>query len=145
MKCMVLTQTHSMLMSHPARGVWIEIFVCKHSIRNNMSHPARGGWIEICHSRPAGRAEKCHTPQGVCGLKFTFCFIWRKIKRHTPQGVCGLKCGKLPLCHKCPQSHPARGVWIEMATGGSEPQIIQRHTPQGVCGLKSLFPSSNLE
>ena len=40
-------QKISTLMSHPARGAWIEIF-CPEAQRHEFwSHPARGAWIEM--------------------------------------------------------------------------------------------------
>ena len=35
------------LLSHPARGAWIEIKVLCPYCGSEMSHPARGAWIEI--------------------------------------------------------------------------------------------------
>ena len=38
---------HHGLLSHPARGAWIEIRCPVRSARTGGSHPARGAWIEI--------------------------------------------------------------------------------------------------
>ena len=37
----------TVIMSHPARGAWIEIVAQNCVVRNLRSHPARGAWIEI--------------------------------------------------------------------------------------------------
>ena len=38
-------ETH--ILSHPARGAWIEIAFVLKKLVFNKSHPARGAWIEI--------------------------------------------------------------------------------------------------
>ena len=56
--------------SHPARGAWIEILaISPSSYWRRPSHPARGAWIEIISaSRSPGRVSS-RTPHGVRGLK----------------------------------------------------------------------------
>ena len=51
------------LLSHPARGAWIEMPSPRPSPPPCRSHPARGAWIEI---RPAGRGQ---TPTAVAPRK----------------------------------------------------------------------------
>ena len=56
----------------------------------------------------------CRTPHGVRGLKLNFC-ISRNYR---------------------PQSHPARGAWIEIISGGGRTVKGNGRTPHGVRGLK---------
>ncbi|CAH0537216.1 hypothetical protein [Oscillospiraceae bacterium] len=37
----------AILLSHPARGAWIEIHVFRCKFTAWQSHPARGAWIEM--------------------------------------------------------------------------------------------------
>ena len=37
----------SIVLSHPARGAWIEIYAHQHGLEDTKSHPARGAWIEM--------------------------------------------------------------------------------------------------
>ena len=101
-------------LSHPSRGVWIEIavFTAK-SYFLPRSHPSRGVWIEINLLKKRRHARRSHTPHGVCGLKSS----------------------SKSLGRRCNKSHPSRGVWIEIQ---EKPQKLGRsgHTTHGVCGLK---------
>ena len=62
--------TRSRSMSHPARGAWIEMLYCPSSRpHSRLSHPARGAWIEMAWTPPTPLPSECRTPQGVRGLK----------------------------------------------------------------------------
>ena len=53
-------------MSHPARGVWIEIQFDRPIGERNKSHPARGVWIEICQFFNTMRiSDMSHPARGV--------------------------------------------------------------------------------
>ena len=56
--------------SLPAREVWIEIsFVRSQLFKGSPSLPAREVWIEIIYVSFYDAEDKCHFPQGKCGLK----------------------------------------------------------------------------
>ncbi len=80
-----------------------------------MSHPARGAWVEMRWTNCWRQSETCRTPQGVRGLKF---FVdeagleWDNSR--TPQGVRGLKSEGPADDGAGRRSHPARGAWIEI-------------------------------
>ena len=61
----------ALLLSHPARGAWIEIGN-KDDLIDLLfiwSHPARGAWIEMYSYSENSFAAFGRTPQGVRGLK----------------------------------------------------------------------------
>ena len=68
-----LLQTHKnntdfcvYLLSHPARGAWIEIVIVLGNRGSSTSHPARGAWIEISLDRAlVGDFEKSHPARGA--------------------------------------------------------------------------------
>ena len=126
-----------MRLSHPAKGVWIEMYLsavtamynfvtpCKGCVDWNYcfprlrifrraSHPAKGVWIEIIsikywrHCFPVTPCKGC-VDWNSCRYSRLFCLI-----SHTLQRVCGLKLAD-QLCKLSDQeSHPAKGVWIEI-------------------------------
>ncbi len=54
------------LVSHPARGAWIEIFRLYGEVRErSASHPARGAWIEIS-TKVTVAASKYVAPRKGC-------------------------------------------------------------------------------
>ena len=74
------------LLSHPARGGWIEIFTISHTATNEAaSHPARGGWIEITPAPGLLVQAAGPTPQGVGGLKSAASTVSWGIKRVPPR------------------------------------------------------------
>ena len=78
-------------MSHPARGVWIEIINGYTPYTGSYtSHPARGVWIEIGVSVKVGELERSHPARGVWIEMLKPEGDYEVISR-TPQGVCGLK------------------------------------------------------
>ena len=81
-----------MVVSHPARGAWIEISARRGIKKTLLSHPARGAWIEI----------------------FMRMFDQNKRSGRTPQGVRGLKYAEKQNKYLKISSHPARGAWIEI-------------------------------
>ena len=58
------------VLSHPARGAWIEIASGDLYLFDYMSHPARGAWIEMFDILYGLHAVISRTPQGVRGLKY---------------------------------------------------------------------------
>ena len=57
-----------------------------------LSHPARGAWIEIMQAALERYMVESRTPQGVRGLKCNLLCLRRRVcRRRTPQGVRGLK------------------------------------------------------
>ena len=80
------------VLSHPARGAWIEMYWTLSSVQEMPSHPARGAWIEIWDDNSSCEHHHSRTPQGVRGLKLADDVL-------------------VVFVHK---SHPARGAWIEM-------------------------------
>ncbi len=36
-----------LLMSRPARGAWVEIYIIRYEMELKLSRPARGAWVEI--------------------------------------------------------------------------------------------------
>ena len=104
------------LLSHPARGAWIEIPTLRTEQLNVGSHPARGAWIEIERGNQLQSGDQSHPARGA----------WIEI-------TSGMQTVKDIT------SHPARGAWIEMS-GSLQIHIAPRcRTPQGVRGLK--FPA----
>ena len=84
------------MLSHPARGAWIEIFsIPDEEQARRMSHPARGAWIEMAILLRGAQGDERRTPQGVRGLKFHWMQGVQRGERRTPQGVRGLKCAAL--------------------------------------------------
>ena len=76
------------LLSHPARGAWIEISAERAGETICQSHPARGAWIEIgCTAQSIG-ASSSRTPQGVRGLKFLLKISSRRWNRVAPRKGC---------------------------------------------------------
>ena len=55
----------SPLMSHPARGAWIEMKYVRPAFDRLASHPARGAWIEILQS-PKGKPVFPVAPRKGC-------------------------------------------------------------------------------
>ena len=53
------------LLSHPARGAWIEILAVLISVARAASHPARGAWIEILAGRTKTNMEQSHPARGA--------------------------------------------------------------------------------
>ena len=53
------------VVSHPARGAWIEISVMHPSSSIRESHPARGAWIEIINSGISCRCIGSHPARGA--------------------------------------------------------------------------------
>ena len=104
-----------LLLSHPARGGWIEITTLLSGLRVQVkSHPARGGWIEmICFLGWTARTNR-PTPHGVGGLKCNKAGVTAADISPTPHGVGGLKYGLAVNAAKEDKSHPARGGWIEI-------------------------------
>ena len=123
--------------SHPARGAWIEIDgVCNKEAEQRESHPARGAWIEIVAAPKMPSAAPRRTPQGVRGLKCTAALFHTSQFRRTPQGVRGLKSNMFTEENQTEMSHPARGAWIEMLRDAPGQVCGYCRTPQGVRGLK---------
>ena len=54
----------------------------------------------------------------------------------TPYGVCGLKFYDVDGPSRVSESHPVRGVWIEIRRNRPSGPVFRRLTPYGVCGLK---------
>ena len=59
-----------MLLSLPARGVWVEITRSCGCLGNEVSLPARGVWVEINDTSNGSCTNNGHSPRGECGLKF---------------------------------------------------------------------------
>ena len=82
-----------------------------------LSLPARGVWVEITPYTGTSWTASSHSPRGECGLKS--CVPIKSIlhtHRHSPRGECGLKYRSGEKADwKLRQSLPARGVWVEMA------------------------------
>ena len=73
---------YALLLSHPTRGAWIEIFSSKHRSRIHKSHPTRGAWIEMTVSTSSAMRCISRTLPGVRGLKFL------SVGRHPLFGWC---------------------------------------------------------
>ena len=56
-----------------------------------LSHPARGAWIEIWIKEQVEAIPESRTPQGVRGLKYFLASLLGQLDSRTPQGVRGLK------------------------------------------------------
>ncbi len=66
------------MLSHPARGAWIEISEIRSVQGNRQSHPARGAWIEICTAISALVLTWSHPARGA----------WIEIYRYEKDGKC---------------------------------------------------------
>ena len=104
--------------------------------RGRRSRPARGGWIEIQFSDWA-TSDKRPAPQGAGGLKFAIIASLSSMSRPAPQGAGGLKSVLMKRFVIPGASRPARGGWIEIATGSSTRSTRRGPAPQGAGGLKS--------
>ena len=63
-------------------------------VESHESHPARGVWIEIFYHSGSLQTRISRTPQGVRGLKSLLAGLQTtQVHRRTPQGVRGLKFG----------------------------------------------------
>ena len=103
-------------MSHPAKGVWIEMPLASVGTPANSVTPCKG-CVDWNRRDIMTKYEKyCHTLQRVCGLKYNTVFhLLTSRTRHTLQRVCGLKFkSSNEFSRKC-VSHPAKGVWIEIS------------------------------
>ena len=122
------------MLSHLARGVWVEI-ICMKTFQKLGGHISQ----EVCELKyhcNCVSATRRHTPQEVCELKFLYRPPNALSFRHTSQGVYGLKYYNYSpqqlhwdvTPHKrCVSwnptrikitgfdlSHLARGVWVEI-------------------------------
>ncbi len=80
------------LMSHPARGAWVEIEMRDDgSVKVYMSHPARGAWVEIRRHLPFAGAPLSHPARGAWVEITRLSCPSLSAKSRTPQGVRGLK------------------------------------------------------
>ena len=94
------------------RGLKFEMFLCEKKLL--LSHPARGAWIEIGYTYTGSGTPPGRTPQGVRGLKYWVGAGDARTLGRTPQGVRGLKYFRKERCWQISLSHPARGAWIEI-------------------------------
>ena len=53
-----------------------------------MSHPARGAWIEIRNGRQQRISLRCRTPQGVRGLKYKKMLRQKTVEVVAPRKGC---------------------------------------------------------
>ena len=126
-----------MLLSLPARGVWVEI----------MCH-CRLNWICIRHS-----------PRGECGLKSGLYIKEKAIGKSLPARGVWVEIDYYQSAGCALESLPARGVWVEIegsikcntswqvtpregSVGWNLSKKVftnwgKRHSPRGECGLKS--------
>ena len=75
-----------------------------------LSHPARGVWIETIVQSVGPIYPSCRTPQGVCGLKLLLNDpLHTAYFGRTPQGVCGLKHVRLVCIVPTPVVAPRKG------------------------------------
>ncbi len=79
------------MLSHPARGAWIETILELCDWIGRKSHPARGAWIETSLGKKEKKAPGRRTPLGVRGLKQAAFLSVRSALSRTPLGVRGLK------------------------------------------------------
>jgi len=118
------------LLSHPARGAWIETAVRYHPGVKLGSHPARGAWIETGFAPVNPAAAAGRTPRGVRGLKREYNpQPTTELACRTPRGVRGLKLQ--PSASSCAEavSHPARGAWIETSVGRHRRRLLDESHP----------------
>ena len=141
------------LLSHPARGAWIEITIFQsisvnvvssrtpqgvRGLKSNTeprptrqspkSHPARGAWIEIFQRSRHCAPFESHPARGA----------WIEIaKRRTRR-------------HTCRRSHPARGAWIEISHLITSFLRLLSHPARGAwieillsCAVRDAFPLSH--
>ena len=104
-----------------------------------MSHPARGAWIEIDISVTINAGSiSCRTPQGVRGLKSIPSKTRRLRRGRTPQGVRGLKlmASIYPSGYICRTPQGVRG--LKCISCRIQTPKTSRRTPQGVRGLKFI-------
>ncbi len=102
------------LLSHPARGAWIEIGRAMHRADREESHPARGAWIEIPPPEPTCSECLRRTPRGVRGLKLLDALCSQRIQKSHPARGAWIEILHILNHAFLHQSHPARGAWIEM-------------------------------
>ena len=93
-----------------------------------MSHPAKGVWIEIQNQTAMDEWIECHTLQRVCGLKsISMIDNPPSFTSHPAKGV-WIEISDCFCASVCTLSHPAKGVWIEIKTFVALPER-QKVTP----------------
>ena len=112
------------LLSHPARGAWIEIPTLRTEQLNVGSHPARGAWIEIERGNQLQSGDQSHPARGAWIEMSGSLQIHIAPRCRTPQGVRGLKFPALRRQRLRRQSHPARGAWIEIQPKVATSEVI---------------------
>ena len=101
------------LLSHPARGAWIEvlcIILLQVEPARRTPHGVRG--LKSADSSVCLLQHLSH-PAGERGLKSKVATCIRTGRRRTPAGVRGLKFVCWPRCMTFSMSHSCGGVWIE--------------------------------
>ena len=124
------------LLSRPARALWIEIVQDSRWIARKMRRGPRGPCglkykASYQKIRPRGRG-----PRGPCGLKCKMRYINHAISCRGPRGPCGLKFVRLEVILWMVMSRPARALWIEMVKALKALARLISRGPRGPCGLK---------
>ena len=117
--------------SHPARGAWIEMSCLSVSVPAFVSHPARGAWIEMLISARPQRNFPSHPARGAWIEIFSTMMAEWLWEGRTPQGVRGLKSATSRSAASCRVSHPARGAWIEIITLTEPSAEAESHPARG--------------
>ena len=108
----------------------------RHVIILLMSLPARGVWIEIQPRRTGPYVHAGHSPQGECGLKYRPGRQADGANESLPARGVWIEIVGRPPGLQSDWSLPARGVWIEIPRSPRKANCRASHSPQGECGLK---------
>ena len=102
---------------HGVRGLKYAAQKTVRNIKGRTPHGVRGLKSELSTRPRAGAAGR--TPHGVRGLKLRRPISSKGAAQgRTPHGVRGLKWDAYLIGAETPESHPARGAWIEIESGG---------------------------
>ena len=105
-----------------------------------LSQPARAVWIEIESAALCPLSPLCHSLRGLCGLKFNMAKTCVDYVRHSLRGLCGLKFPD-DIDNAGKASHSLRGLCgLKCSLQYFSISSAICHSLRGLCGLKFVKP-----